>query len=128
MNMCCQLACGLEHLCKLGITHNDVATRNCVISSQLLVKISVLSLCREGFEKWVATRITSFESNDCAYPNSCLVSFFLMQYFVDNFYLVFENLLFYPIENYWQLKIDSLYTVHHLFDSFCKNRCLFTLI
>jgi len=49
--MCCQLACGLDHLAKLGLHHNDVATRNCVISFQLLVKISILGLSKEGFEK-----------------------------------------------------------------------------
>ncbi|CAK8680464.1 unnamed protein product, partial [Clavelina lepadiformis] len=50
MNMCCQLACGLEHLNKLGLVHKDVATRNCVVSSHLLVKISLLGLSKEGFE------------------------------------------------------------------------------
>uniref|UniRef100_H2XRJ3 Protein kinase domain-containing protein n=2 Tax=Ciona intestinalis TaxID=7719 RepID=H2XRJ3_CIOIN len=50
MNMCCQLASGLDHLHKLGLLHNDVATRNIVVSSHLLIKISMLGLSSEGFE------------------------------------------------------------------------------
>nr|XP_039251834.1 inactive tyrosine-protein kinase 7-like [Styela clava] len=50
MRMCCQIAAGLDHLTKLGLTHQDVATRNCVISSKMLIKLSVLSLTEEGFE------------------------------------------------------------------------------
>nr|CAB3265271.1 inactive tyrosine-protein kinase 7-like [Phallusia mammillata] len=50
MSICCQIACGLEHLAKHGLVHKDIATRNCVVSSQLLVKISMLGLSVEGFE------------------------------------------------------------------------------
>jgi len=49
MEMCYQVACGLEHLKDLGLVHRDIAARNCVISSQLVVKISMLSLSQEGF-------------------------------------------------------------------------------
>uniref|UniRef100_H2ZF87 Receptor protein-tyrosine kinase n=1 Tax=Ciona savignyi TaxID=51511 RepID=H2ZF87_CIOSA len=50
MNMCCQLSSGLDHLHKLDLLHGDVATRNCVVSSHLLIKISMLGLSKEGFE------------------------------------------------------------------------------
>ena len=50
MSMCCQIACGLEHLAKVGVVHRDLASRNCVVSSHLLVKISVLTLNTEVFE------------------------------------------------------------------------------
>ena len=53
MEMCYQVACGLEHLKDLGLVHRDIAARNCVISSQLVVKISMLSLSQEGFPEWV---------------------------------------------------------------------------
>lgn len=51
MRMCCQVAAGLEHLTKLGLVHQDVAARNCVISSKMLIKLTVLSLSKEGFER-----------------------------------------------------------------------------
>jgi len=51
MSMCCQIACALDHLESIGLRHGDVATRNCVVSSQLLVKLSILGLNEEGFEK-----------------------------------------------------------------------------
>lgn len=49
MELCHQIACGMEHLKDLNILHKDISCRNCVISSQLQVKISKLSLSRDGF-------------------------------------------------------------------------------
>lgn len=51
MKMCCQIAAALEHLNSLGLCHLDVATRNCLISSKHIVKLSILSLSKDGFEK-----------------------------------------------------------------------------
>lgn len=51
MEMCYQVACGLEHMKDFGLVHRDIAARNCVISSQHVVKISMLSLSQEGFQE-----------------------------------------------------------------------------
>ena len=52
MQMCCQIARALQHLDGLGLRHDDVAARNCVVSSHLLVKLSVIGLTKDGFEKY----------------------------------------------------------------------------
>ena len=51
MMLCHQISCGLDHLKEIGIVHRDVSTRNCLISSQLHVKLSMISLSKEGFQK-----------------------------------------------------------------------------
>lgn len=45
-----QIASGLEYLSAQGHIHKDVAARNCLISRDLLLKLSDLSLCVDGYE------------------------------------------------------------------------------
>lgn len=51
LNMCFQLAEGMEHLANLGFVHKDLATRNVLISSNLEVKIASLGLCYGPFTR-----------------------------------------------------------------------------
>ncbi|XP_039270998.2 tyrosine-protein kinase RYK-like [Styela clava] len=44
-----EVACGMRYLAKRGLVHKDLATRNCVIDSNLKVKISDNALSRDLF-------------------------------------------------------------------------------
>ncbi|XP_054284012.1 inactive tyrosine-protein kinase 7-like isoform X2 [Macrosteles quadrilineatus] len=46
-----QLALGLEHLANHRLVHKDVAARNCLIASDLTVKLSLSALCKDTYSK-----------------------------------------------------------------------------
>ena len=46
-----QVISGLQYLASQGHVHKDIATRNCLVSREMMVKISDLSLCVDGYEE-----------------------------------------------------------------------------
>lgn len=51
IRMAYQAALGLEHLSERRLVHKDVAARNCLISSDLSVKISLSGLSKDTYQK-----------------------------------------------------------------------------
>lgn len=49
INLCQQVALGMEHLSNHRYVHKDLATRNILLTNRLDVKISLLSLCRDVY-------------------------------------------------------------------------------
>ena len=49
LEICYQVALGMEHLSTMQLVHCDLAARNILISSKLNIKISKLSLCRDVY-------------------------------------------------------------------------------
>lgn len=47
MSMSLQCAAGMEHLQTLRFVHRDVATRNCLVGTGLIVKISDFGMSRD---------------------------------------------------------------------------------
>lgn len=46
-----QLALAMEHLSNHRMVHRDIATRNCLISSDLSLKLSLPALCKDTYSK-----------------------------------------------------------------------------
>lgn len=49
LGICHQIATGMEHLSNQRFTHKDLATRNCLVTSRLNIKISFPSLSRDTY-------------------------------------------------------------------------------
>lgn len=49
LNMCHQVALGLEHLSNHRFIHRDIASRNIMLTSSLNLKISSMSMCRDAY-------------------------------------------------------------------------------
>ncbi|CAG0905587.1 unnamed protein product, partial [Darwinula stevensoni] len=49
IRMAQQISCAMEHMANHRFVHKDIATRNCLISSTLDIKISNPSLCRDTY-------------------------------------------------------------------------------
>lgn len=46
-----QIALGMEHLANQRLVHKDLAARNCLIASNLTVKVSLQGLCKDTYSK-----------------------------------------------------------------------------
>ena len=49
LSICIQLARGLDYLSKKRFVHRDIATRNCLVDSQFVCKISDFGLSRDVY-------------------------------------------------------------------------------
>ncbi|KAM3865337.1 inactive tyrosine-protein kinase 7-like [Diretmus argenteus] len=49
VGMCIQVARAMEHLSNQRFVHRDLATRNCLVSTRKLVKVSSLGLSKDGY-------------------------------------------------------------------------------
>ena len=47
--ICCQVAAGLEYLASQHFVHRDIATRNCLVGAQLIVKIGDFGMSRDVY-------------------------------------------------------------------------------
>ena len=56
MSISLQCAAGMEHLQMLRFVHRDVATRNCLVGSGLIVKIADFGMCKENMNEGKTTR------------------------------------------------------------------------
>ncbi|KAK7869179.1 hypothetical protein R5R35_006628 [Gryllus longicercus] len=51
MNMALQVAQGMDHLAGLRLVHKDMAARNCLITSGLAVKVSLVAISKDTYSK-----------------------------------------------------------------------------
>ncbi len=50
MNFASQIASGMEYLAKKKFVHRDLATRNCLVSEDMLIKIADFGMSRDIYE------------------------------------------------------------------------------
>lgn len=50
LRICVQIAAGMEYIASCSFTHRDLATRNCLIADQQVIKIADFARMKSGYD------------------------------------------------------------------------------